>query len=508
MSNEQSSSSMRGTGFHVAGGLALLALAAHLATNHRFGFHHDELYFLACGQHFDLGYVDHPPLVPWLARLSYELFGDSLRGLRLWSALAHAATILLVARIARELGGRAFAQGIAALAVFMAPVFMRTGNILAIPSFEALYWAVATLLVIRILKGGGPKWWLAVGLVAGIGLLNKHTMLFWGAGLTAGLILTPHRQMLKSPWIYAGGAVAGLVFLPNVVWQMQHGWDTVQFIRQLNAETMSEISRVEFAAGQLLYQNPFAAPLWLAGLIFAFTPAGKPWRLFGWMYLTLFVFLLVVKSKIYYLSPVYPMLFALGGVAWEHWFAEGRKRAAQPLLAAAVAAGGLALAPVSLPLLSIDATDRYVKAATMGIIESPYELTGDLHGEFGWQEIAAGVGEAYQALPEEDKNQLILFGSNYGIAGALDLWGSNYGLPPAHSNVLSYHRWGLSEPCCGVVLAVTTNPKGFSSLFNDITEIASIHIPEQNPWARTVHVLLCKSPAKDLRQLWPEIFEF
>jgi hypothetical protein len=196
--------------------------------------------------------------------------------------------------------------------------FLRTGNMLCLPGFEPLFWVLASYLIVRIIQEDNPRLWLWVGVVVGFGLMNKHSMLFLGFGLVIGLLLTPLRKHFKSPWLYGGGAIALMILLPNLIWQINNGWPTLGFLINLKAGVMSHISLFQFLAGQLLYLHPFNAVLWAAGLgFFLFTNAGKPYRLLGWVWLIVFVLLVVTKSKIYYLAPAYPAVIAGGAILLE-----------------------------------------------------------------------------------------------------------------------------------------------------------------------------------------------
>lgn len=485
------------------GGLALVKLVMHLPVLGRYGYHHDELYFLACGQHLDFGYVDHAPLVPWIARLADELFGGALYGLRIFPALAGAATVFLTALLARRLGGGRFAQALACLPFLTAPMFLRTHNLLHLPAFEILIWVGAVYLVVRILDDDAPRLWPWVGLLAGIGLMTKHSMLLFGFALAAGLALTPARKHFRSPWLYAGGAVAGLVFLPNLLWQVAHGWPTVEFLRQLNAGTMSGISAVQFVLGQLLYFSPLAAPVWIAGLVFFFSEAGRRYRLLGWMYVALFVVLVVIKSKIYYLAPAYPMLFAGGALAIERWALT--RFWLKPATAGAMILSGLVFLPVSLPLMSIDATERYIRVLTFGAFENVYELTADLRGMFAWEErveIAAGV---YHGLSPAERERTVLVGRWYGTAGALDFFGRTRGLPPAVSTHMTYHLWGLPDHPIETMVAVDIEPERLEPLFEEVEVAAEVELENVNPWERHFIVSIGRKPKVDIRERWPEM---
>jgi hypothetical protein len=489
----------------VPGLMAVLKVALHVPILHRYGYHHDELYFLACGRHLAFGYVDHPPLVPWLALLSDTLFGPWLPGLRLSAMLAGAATVFLTATLARRLGGGRLAQFLAGLAVLVAPVYLRTGNLFCIPAFEPLVWVVAAHLLVTIIAEDRPRYWLWFGLAAGLGLLLKHSTLLLGFGVLVALVATPARRHLRSPWLYAGGAVALLVFLPNLVWQARHGWPTVEFLRALNAQVMTGIPPWLFLVGQVLYLNPVTAPLWLLGLLFFFRPAGRPWRVLGWVYLAVLVVLVFTKSKIYYLAPAYPALLAGGGVALEKWAGPGRARLLGVAGAALLLAGGVLVTPLSLPILSIKDTDRYVRAFTFGAADKVYELTGDLHGMFGWRERVEAIAGVWNDLSQEERGRSAVFSGWYGPAAAVDYFGLAYGLPGAFSGHMSYHLWGPPPRAVDTWLVVSVPERDVAPYFEEISVGADVELEDVNPWEHRFVVLVCRRPKVDLREAWPRL---
>lgn len=510
---DESSSRLTRSDWYIPAAFAVLKLLLHLPVLHRFGYHHDELYFLACGHHLAFGYVDHAPLVPWIARMADTLFGQSLVGLRLFPLLAGAGAILLAGLLVRKMEGGKFAQAVTCVAMLTAPVYLRTSNMLCIPAFEPLIWLASYYLIVRIVQEDNPKLWLWVGLIAGIGLMTKHSMLFFGFGLAIGLLLTPHRKYFLSPWLYAGGAIAVLVFLPNLIWQATHDWATVEFIRGLNEGTMSGISVLQFAVGQLLYLNPLSAPLWMAGLGFLFfTTAGSPYRILGWMYIAIFVLLVALKSKIYYLAPAYPPLFAAGAMAVERLSQRTNRGWLQPATAGLVLVGGAVLAPLSVPVLTLESTERYVTALTFGAFKNVYELTGDLRGMFGWKERVAAIAEVYDGLPEEEKSETVIFSGSYGLAGAVDYFGGEYGLPKASSGHMTYYLWGLPDQPIDTVIVSHIGQDAYNrlkELFDTVEVVKELKIyPFDGERDAPFQVLLCRGLREDFRRFWPQTREW
>jgi 4-amino-4-deoxy-L-arabinose transferase-like glycosyltransferase len=484
------------------GGLAFLQILIHLPVLARYGYHHDELYFIACGQHLSFGYVDHAPLVPWIARLASILFGPSLFGLRIFSVLAGAAAVFLAGLIARRMGGGRFAQAMACLAMILAPVFLRTGNMLCLPAFEVLFWTLTFYFLVRIVQEDSARLWPWVGLALGLGLLNKHSMLFLGFGLAIGLALTPLSKYFRSPWLYAAAGIALVIILPNIIWQAGHGWPTLGFVINLHAGVMSRISQFQFLFGQLLYVGPVNAVLWIWGLVFVFGRKGRPFRLIGWIWLSVFVLLILSGSKIYYLAPAYPPLLAAGSVALEGWIREKARPGLKPAAIALLVVFGSIFVPLSLPLLSIDRTERYVQTATFGALKNIYELTGDLHGMFGWRERVNAVAEVYNGLPPEERKGTIIFAAGYGNAGAIDLFGKGLGLPRASSLSMTYWIWGLPKEPFDTVIGIGFPPEVMEKIFSQVRVAAKVDLKNVNPWDTPFYVTDCRDPKVPLDKVW------
>jgi hypothetical protein len=489
--------------------IAGVKLLLHLATHHRYGYERDELYFIACGKRLAWGYVDHAPFIPWITRLSGEIFGYSLLGLRLFPTLALTAALVLTGLMANRLGGRPFAQGLAALSFLIAPLYLRLGTFLNIPSFEVFYWALLAYLLIVLLQEDKPRLWPWIGLVAGLGLLNKHSMLLFPFALVVGLALTQARKYLTSGWLWLGGAIALVIFLPNLIWQMEHGFPTLEFVRNLNREVMSEVSAVDFLVGQVLYIHPLLVPIWLAGLWwYLFSPGGKPYRLLGWIFLVVATVLLATKSKVYYLAPAFPMLMAAGAVAIERWIQRPKGAWLRFAIPSLLVTGGLPFLPLALPILPIDTLDRLIPRVTLGVIEDPFELTEHFHKEFGWEDQVAVVAGAYHGLPEADRDRAAILAGNYGEAGAIDFFGPQHGLPEAISGHHSYYLWGPRGATGEVVIALGVPRDTLEKIFARIDEVARIHHPHALPLENDLAVYLCRKPRLSLSEAWPVLRRF
>jgi len=436
--------------------LALAKLAVHLVSAGRYGYFRDELYFLDLGRHLDWGYVDCAPLIGVYAKIAL-LLGGSLPVLRSIAALAGAARVVLTMLIARELGAARFGQALAGLCAVAAPIYLGMDSILTMNGFESLYWMGCAYFVIRIVRTGDSRLWVWFGVLAGLGFENKHsTLLFLGA-FAAALLLTPLRRELAKPWIWAGAGVALLLFLPNVLWQVRHDFPTLEDLRNV-ARTGKNVvlSPAEFVGQQILLLHPLLLPIWLIGLgSFLFGRQSRV-RVLGWTYLVLLPMMIVLKAKNYYLSPIYPMLFASGAVAVEGWL-ERRRWARGRLwpkaaIAVYVLAAGAILVPAILPILPPEGLVAYQRRLHLAPPKTEVRHEGPLEqrlgDQFGWEELVAEVARMYRSLPQQEQARTGIFASNYGEAGALHLFGPSYGLPPAICAHQNLYYWGppAAEP--------------------------------------------------------------
>ncbi len=335
-------------------GIAFAIAVVHLLTNGRYGFHRDELQTLSDALHMDWGFVPYPPLTPFLERMSLEMFGVSLVGLRLFSVLAQSAAIVATGLMARELGGGRWAQAAAALGVAVSPLPLFEGTEFQYTTFDYLWWVLTTYFVIRLLKTENPRWCLAIGAVVGIGLMTKYTIAFFVAGILIGLLLTRARRYLASRWFWAGVALAVLIFLPNLLWQLRHDFISLHFLRYIHARDVGEGRAEGFWQAQFLSNaNRYAAPLWIAGLIGFLL--NQRYRTLTWMYLTPVAIFWLTKGRGYYTGAAYPMLMAMGGATIEGWLKHLPRLWRGTIQAAylvALTAWGVYVSTVILPLAS------------------------------------------------------------------------------------------------------------------------------------------------------------
>jgi 4-amino-4-deoxy-L-arabinose transferase-like glycosyltransferase len=423
--------------------VAAIKLALQLSVLTRYGWHRDEFYYLVGGRHLDAGYVDHPLLVPWTARAVEAIAGPSLAGLRVVPALLGVATVVLGALITRELGGGRVAQVLAALCVALDPVFLAMNHWFQTPSFDIVAWVAVAFFVIRLLRTGDERWWLAVGGAAAFGLLAKTTIVVWLAALVVGLLLTPARRHLRSRWFLGAVGLALLGALPFLWYQIRHDWAFVEFSRNMNARTGGEEQPL-FVPGQLLMHNPVTALVWIPGLVALFRDRDLRWcRPLGWAYVVAFAAFLASAGKAYYLAPVYPVLFAAGAT----YLARRRDWTRLPkLLVAGIAVGTILALPGSLPVLPL-----------RDVADTPYaEINEDILEQVGWPELVATV----ERVVHERPGPTVVLTGNYGEAGALDVLG-DVGAP-VWSGQNSYWSWGgRPAPAPGTTFVVLGVDRGF-----------------------------------------------
>jgi 4-amino-4-deoxy-L-arabinose transferase-like glycosyltransferase len=487
--------------------LALAALALHLSVGRGYGYFRDELYFIVCGQHPDWGYVDQPPLIPLIAAASYRLFPGSVPIMRLVPALAHAATIVLTAATARRLGGGRWAQALAGLCVLTGGVYLGLGTLLSTDAFQSLSWLFCAYALIRVIRDGDKRWWLAIGVVAGLALLSKYMIAFWLAALGVGLVATPARRSLAHPYVYLAAAIAGLIVLPNLLWQADHDWPFLAIGRVAAEHKNLALSPLRFLGAEADTLNYATAPVWLAGLAaFALWRRFADLRLYAIAFAVLIAAMIVMHAKPYYPVGAYPILFAGGAVALEAWISLVAVRAA---LAAAIALLGLVGLPFAVPILPIERFAAY--QAWLGV--APQALEHQQIGRlpqyyadmFGWPELAALVGQAYQSLPPEEQAKAVFLGNNYGETAAVDVLGAPWHLPPSISPHNNYFLWGPRGHDGKVVIRLGGSRDALLKVYASVEAFAPFEMPWAMPYETGRSVWICRGRHPPLDAVWASL---
>ncbi len=498
--------------FALVGVIALAKLGLHLATDGRYGYFRDELYYIACGRHLDWGYVDQPPLIAVVTWLELHLGGSSLHALRFLPAVAGAGLVVLVGLLAREMGASKFATWFAGLATACVGVSFVMDYLLTMNAFEPLFWTGCAYLLVRIINTGNQRLWLWFGLLAGIGLQNKYSMAIFGFGVVVGLLLTPQRKVFAQRWIWLGGVVAFVIFLPNFIWNVQHHWPFVELMRNIKASGRDvDLGVSRYLAEQLFVVTPVPLLVAMIGLLYLFfSQAVRRYRALAWAYVLTLAVIIVMRGKNYYIVPAYPMLLAAGAIFIERAAERRYWTWLKPALVTVMLLAALLLLPLGVPVLSAEAFLRYESKLPLPLPVSEKGHRGAAmpqyySDQFGWEEMTAAVARAYSALPPEERSQACIVASNYGEAGAIDFFGPKYGLPSAISGHQNYFLWGPRD-CTGKVLILLgeRGPDDWRERCDRIEAAAELYHPYAIPFENRP-LLVCHGLHANLQQIWPQL---
>jgi hypothetical protein len=482
----------------VLGAIAGVLVVAHLLTNNRYGFHRDELQFLSDARHLEWGFVAYPPLTPFVERISMAVFGLNMAGLRLCSVLAQAAAVIATGLMARELGGRRLAQCVAAASVALSPLPMFEGTEFQYTTFDYLWWVLLAYCVIRLLKSENRQWWLAIGAIAGIGLMTKYAILFYIAGILGGFVLTRSRRHMLS-WYFAGAlALTVLICLPNLWWQAHHHFISYEFLQYIHKRDVGEGRAKGFLRQQFwLCVNLFAAPVWIAGLVAFFL--SPRYRTLAWMFVIPVGLFALNQGRGYYTAGAYPTLLAMGAVAGERWIAPMRawlRRTLEIVFFAGVGVLGSYAAAVILPI-----------AASGPLMRFALSQNGDLREEIGWGELVQTVARIRDSLPAEQQAHLGITTGNYGEYGAIEILGRAYGLPEPIGTTNSEWLRGYPTDSPTTIIALGIRPEEADQIFtncrvaghNGNAQGIRNEESEDHPW-----IFLCGPPRQPWAEVWKE----
>ncbi len=482
-------------------GLAAIELALHLASIGLYGYHRDELYLLACGRRLEWGSVDHAPLTPALSSLLASVSGASPAGQRIGSALSGALVVWLTGASARALGGERHAQLLAASAVMIAPVFIYQGGVLGTSAVDQLAWTAAGHLVIRLLSGEDARCrrrhWLLLGLVIGVGLLNKYTVLILVAALAVGFA-TQARALLRAPWPWLAGVVAIVVWSPNLLWQWQHGFPVSEWLAGHHAARLREVSAASFLLDQPRLLHPLTFGMAVVGLRRAFRRnATRCERTLGTAFLVAAGVLLLLRGKPYYLAPLYPVLLAIGSIAVAAEVARWRAGPRRALLAVSLGSGLLAFVG-TLPVLPQRVALRL----------HLHEVNDELLQFADWQALVQQVAEAYRRSIDSSRGGILV--DSYGMAAAIETYGPAYGLPRPTSGANSYHAWGPGPSDASDLLAIGYPADLLRTLCQEVTRVDSLVSPvglgNRYDFPRTIHH--CRGLRSPLAASWDRLRRF
>jgi len=497
--------------------IALAKLIFHIYFNNRYGYFRDEFDYMSCGDHLQWGYVDQPPLIPFLTHFSRLLLGDSLRAIRFIPALTSSLLVPQAAAITRELGGRRYSMILTAVCVALTPLYLSNGGLLGTNCLEPNLWMGCAWLAILVIKRDDPRYWLWFGVVAGIGMEEKYTIAVFGLGIVVGLLLTEQRRAFFNKWIWLGGLAAFVIFLPNLLWNLHYDWPFAQLIRQIRADGRDVVlGPVQFFLQQLIIVGPLTTPLWIAGVLaFLFWRPLRPYRVLGWSYIVSYIVIFLQHGKNYYLGPIYPMLFAAGAVLLDA--ALDRPESGQPrwqwvksTVVYTLVINGICTAPIVVPMLSPEHFLAYAKILPFKLPVSEYSharaaLPQWYSDQFGWKEIADGAAVAWARIPQSERGDCGIFAQDYGQAGAIDFFYKEQGLPPVISGDRTFWLWGSRGYSGNCMIVLGDRKSNLERLFSQVDYVGS---SANNQWAleTDVPVYICRgSKFGTLQDIWPKI---
>jgi 4-amino-4-deoxy-L-arabinose transferase-like glycosyltransferase len=521
------SQSFLANGMLIVVAIAFAKFLFHCYYNSRYGYFRDEFDYMSCGDHLAWGYVDQPPLIPFLIHICRGILGDSLRSIRFIPAMASSLLVVQTALIARELGGRAYALFLTAVCVVIAPQYLSNGSLLGTNCLEPNLWMACAYFAILAIKRSDPRYWLGFGVFAGIGLEEKYSIALFGFGMVVGLLLTAQRRAFLNVWIWLGGLAAVLIFLPNLLWNIHNHWPFVELMHNIREDGRDVVLPIgQYFFQQTLLVHPFTAPIWITGLIaFFISPRLKPYRSLGWCYLTCFTAFFLLHGKNYYLAPVYPMLMAAGGVIIESAI-EGRKSHApdnasvrtglhrlgwlKATIVILLLASGAHLAPLVVPIFSPDNFLAYMKYLPIKppVMEHGHEraaLPQWYSDQFGWQEIVDETARAWNRIPADERSACGIFAQDYGQAGAIDFLGRRSGLPQALSGHQTYWLWGPRGYSGNCLVVIGDRRERLDEIFEHVEYVGT---SADNPYAleKEISVYICRGPKfGTLEKVWPEL---
>ena len=454
---------------------AFLKLITHILTAQGYGYFVDEFYAIDMSKHLDLNFIDVPPVAPLLVAISRLLFGESLFAYHMFPALAGAATLVFVCLITREMGGRLFATALSALGFIVAPMWLFVNSYFSYECINHLSLAIFLYFLVRYISTGNKKLWIRIGLMAGIAFMSKATILISGPGFLVALLATKHRKDLLTPWPWIAAGVFALVISPWVIWEFIHHWPTIEYW-SVHAKMFIKISIPQYFINIALTMNPMLIPLFAAGLYRIFRRfKDTSYIFFGILFLVTAIVVYVLHTRVFELAHLFLPLLAAGAVFVEETLARVKllelRRAVGVVGCCCLLGSGVLEAPLWLPILPLDSLVSY--SHTFAFLFKPvkdynYDTTSPiplyLSQRLGWEEMVQKVAEVYNRLPEEDRNEAVIYGSMFSTAGALNLYGPKYGLPTATSGHLNYFLWGPGDKSWDVVVAAIAGnyPRGYA----------------------------------------------
>jgi len=481
--------------------LSTIKLVVQFLGNQNYGFHRDELLHLSASEHLDWGFMEFPPLIGVIGKISYLLFDYSLLGVRLFPTLAGVAILVLCCAIAKELGGKTKAVLLAGICILAFLPFYRNHTLFQPVAFDQLFWTLGFYFLIKFINSDDKKFLILLGITLGLGLMNKYTILVWAFGIFLGLFFYQKGKVFKNKWLYISALMSLLIFLPNIIWQFQNDFPLLKHLQELNKSQLDEIHPMEFVLEQLNF--PFTLLVSLFGLAALFIHKNlKKHRAIGVAVLVIFCTMWLLSSKAYYVFAIYPVLFAASAVAIESVLS--KKPAFVYLISAIVLLPVIYFIPEVTPILPVD---KFVSYKGLEERNGRIELTGDYADMFGWEEQVKLVDSVYQSLSPKERSNCVLWAENYGEAGALTILGKKYNLPNPISRHGSFWTWGYGNKDAEVWISLGNEKSSVESVFEEVELVRTIThkyaISEENG----IPLYICRKPKINIEKWWSDYEE-
>jgi len=474
-----------------------------------YGFQRDEFLYFAMGQHLRFWRMDFPPFIAVVANAERGIFGESLLAMRLASALAGGVIVYVAMRAAARLGGRTLALSLTALTLLSSALYLRAANLFQPVILDQLWWTLGLYTLLRLRQTGGRRRWLVLGVVGGLGLLTKFSILFFGFSVLVALVLSPQRRDLATRWPWLALLIALAIGSPSIVGQVRLGFPVVGQLRDLQAVQLAHVTPLDFVFGQILLTGPafFLAAAAVAALLLA-----KRWaqlRIVGWTALAAFTTLLVLHGKHYYLGPIYPVLFGIGAVLIEGGWNGRRPKASRWALVVLQLGWGTLLWPVGLPLLAPERMEAYTRRTGLAPFVNGTNTGGrlrlpqDYADMLGWEDRVQAVARVYASLDPVRRTKAVIIAGNWGEAGALDFLGPRQGLPGAISPSGSYWFFGPGAKRAEVAVTIGIREESLRRYYGKVAAAAKL----LNAWTvreeQDLTVYVCEEPGGAIQDVWP-----
>jgi len=476
--------------------LSVVKLLIQWFGNRNYGFHRDELLHLSVSEHLDWGFMEFPPLIGLIGKISYWIFDYSLLGVRFFPTLAGIGILVLCCLIAKELGGKSKAILLSGICILAFLPFYRNHTLFQPVAFDQFFWTLGFYFIVKFTNSQNKKFLILLGITLGLGLMNKYTILVWAFGLFIGLFFYQRGRLYKNKWLYFSALLSLLIFLPNIVWQAQNNFPLLKHLQALNDNQLDRINQMDFALEQLNF--PFTLVISIFGLVALIIDKNlKKYRAVGIASIVIFCTMWLLNSKAYYVFAVYPVLFASGAVKIESLLS--KKPVWVNVITIITLVPSIYFIPELTPILEIE---EYVEYSKLENENGRIKLKGDYADMFGWEEQVKLVDSVYQSLSPKEKNNCVLWAENYGEAGALKILGKKYDLPNPISRHGSFWIWGYANKEADVWISLGNEKSSVEYIFEEVQLVKIIThkyaIGEENG----IPLYICRKPNIDIEKWW------